>query len=117
MMTNDFSLMDLDRFFDSEYTRPISPEKKLEMLHTIAHELFSKRRQAVLKDQESEILNLRQMLELLAVIVSKTYVECGDAFQLADDEALILIRDQLVQYSPSIIFRNKSKRIPKQLFL
>lgn len=117
MTISAFSLIDLDQLLDNEFTRPISPEKKLEMLHAIARELFSKKCQAVLKDQEAESLSLRQMLELLAIIVSKTYVECGDSFQLADDEALILIRDQLVQYNPFIIIRNKRTRIPKRLFL
>lgn len=117
MRTNDYSLIDIDQFFDSEFTRPISPRKRLEMLHAIACKLFTKQYQEFLKDQETKILELSQMLELLATIVSKTYVECGDSFQLADDEALILIRGQLVRHSPFIIARNKNKRIPKQLFL
>lgn len=116
-MTNDDNqLLDLKDSLEKEFARP-SPAHTIEDLFGVACDLFSSRSRADLKSIEIEVTNLRQILELIAIIISKTYVECGDSFHLADDEALMLIRDQLVQYSPSIIARNKSKRIPKQLFL
>ncbi len=115
-MTNDDNpLHDLNDSLEKVFTRP-SPALTIEDLHEIACSLFSSRR-ANLKSIEIETANVCQVLEMIALIISKTYVECGDSFHLADDEALILIRDRLIQYNPVIIARNKGKRIPKQLFL
>lgn len=117
-MTNDDTSWDeIDILFGEEFKRPISPETRLKMLHTAACELFGKKYRTTLMDLKEEILNLRQLLDLLAFIISKTYVECGDSFQLADDEALVLIRDQLIQHNPFVIARNKNKRLPKELSL
>jgi hypothetical protein len=116
MTNDDNSLLDLNNSLEKEFTRPASTHM-VEDLFGVACDLFSSRSRADLKSVEIELTNLRQVLEMIAIIISKTYVECGDSFHLADDEALMLIRDRLVQYSPSIIARNKSKRMPKQLFL
>lgn len=117
MMNDETSSIDLDILVEEEFTRPPLPEDHLTELHAVASNLFSKRNKEALKNREMEILDLHRVLELIAVIIGKTYIECGDSFHLADDEALMLIRDQLIQYSPVIIARNKSKRLPKQLFL
>jgi hypothetical protein len=116
-MTNDNDIWSdkLEFFFGEEFTRPISPETRLKMLHAVASDLFGKRHLAALKTLETEI-SLHEILNLLALIISKTYAECGDYFQLADDEALVLIRNQLIRYNPVVISMNKDKRLPKELF-
>lgn len=108
-MTNDdnFLSKDLDVSLEKEFPRLTC--HRADDLYRIARRVFS--RKADQKDIECQVINLHQVLDLIAGIISKTYVECGDSFRLADDEALILIRDQLVQYNPFIIIRNKSKRI------
>lgn len=116
-MNEETSLIDLDVLVGEEFTGPPLPEHHLTELHAVACYLFSKRNKAALKNRETEILDLHRVLELIALIIGKTYIECGDSFHLADDDALMLIRDQLIQYSPSVIARNKKKRLPKQIFL
>lgn len=46
----------------------------------------------------------------VATIIGKTYVECGDAAELADDIALMLIRDLLLELDGRIISKNKRIR-------
>jgi hypothetical protein len=48
----------------------------------------------------------------VAVIVGKTYAERGDDAQLADDLALMLIRDLLLQLDPEIIDRHRNRKLP-----
>jgi hypothetical protein len=47
---------------------------------------------------------------MIALIIGKTYVERGDSYVLPDDEALVLIRDLLLQYHPWVVARNKNKQ-------
>lgn len=49
-------------------------------------------------------------VERVAVIISKTYAECGDAAELADDAAIMLIRDLLLDFDEEVISRNKRIR-------
>jgi hypothetical protein len=54
----------------------------------------------------------RRMLfvERVAAIIGKTYVVCGDAADLADDVALMLIRDLLLELDGQVPRRNKRVR-------
>jgi hypothetical protein len=56
-------------------------------------------------------------LELIALIISKTYAERGDSFQLADDEALIRISDMLLEHDPHIVRRYSHKQISEKQLL
>jgi hypothetical protein len=51
--------------------------------------------------------------ERVAAIVGKTYAVMGDDFKLADDEALTRIRDLLEELDPTLIARNKKKRLSR----
>lgn len=51
--------------------------------------------------------------ERVAAIVGKTYAVMGDDFKLADDEALTRIRDLLDELDPTLIDRNKKKRLSR----
>lgn len=51
--------------------------------------------------------------ERVAAIVGKTYAVKGDDFQLSDDEALTRIRDLLDELDPTLIARNKNKRLSR----
>lgn len=46
--------------------------------------------------------------------MSRTYVEMGDGADFADDEALLMIRDLLVDFDDSIMSRNRFSRITKR---
>jgi hypothetical protein len=48
----------------------------------------------------------------VAVILGKTYAERGDAAQLADDLALMMIRDLLLDLDAEIIDLHRDKKLP-----
>ena len=48
----------------------------------------------------------------IAVIVGKTYAERGESAQLADDLALMLIRDLLLDLDAEIIDRHRNQKLP-----
>jgi len=53
-----------------------------------------------------------ELIDRIAAVISKSYAERGDATQLADDEAIEMIRDILIAFDPAIIKRNKNRRTP-----
>lgn len=108
------NLSNLESLAEEMFTRPRTSETNLKILKAVAAEVFyGKRIRTSL--MEREITQLRETMELVALILGKTYVGRGDSYSLADDEALTLISDLIIAYDPSIIARNKSKRIPKHL--
>jgi hypothetical protein len=60
-------------------------------------------------DQTKKILKLPGQV---AAIVARTYAVCGDDCTLADNEALVRIRDLLEAIDPAIIDKNKKKKLP-----
>ena len=60
------------------------------------------------KDKSIQLLRLP---EKIAAVIGKTYAVRGDDATLADDEALLRIRDLLEEYDASIVERNKNKRL------
>lgn len=56
---------------------------------------------------------LAKLPDRVAAIVGKTYSERGDAFELADDQAMGMIRDLLFELDETIIERNKNKRLAR----
>lgn len=83
-------------------------------LRAVAYDLFYGRKKRA-SDLECEVKELLELAEVIACVIGKTYVERGDSFNLADDEALTLIRDLLLRYNPRIVARNKNKRLAKHL--
>jgi hypothetical protein len=59
-------------------------------------------------------LKASQTLELIALIVSKTYASQGDSFQLADDEALARIYDLLLEHDPHTVRRHLLKGVNEE---
>lgn len=56
----------------------------------------------------------KELLNKVATIISRTYIELGDGAEFADDEALLMIRDLLLAFDDTIISRNRFKRITSQ---
>jgi hypothetical protein len=54
--------------------------------------------------------------EFIATVISMTYLERGDKAMLADDTALMIIRNLLLAYDKNIIKRNRHRRIPFKYF-
>lgn len=93
------------------YPNPPTPEIKLEILRAVAEQVFRRRKMAIV-----QTLKATQVLELIAFTISQTYIECGDDYQLADDQALTTINELLIQHDPNIIRCCKSKGLShKQL--
>jgi hypothetical protein len=62
---------------------------------------------------EEHAIKLRKLPDRIAAIIGKTCAEAGDAFEIADDEALGRIRDLLLEIDEEIINRNKNKRLAR----
>lgn len=62
---------------------------------------------------EEYAVKLTKLPDRIAAIVGKTYAEQGDAASLADDEALMMIRDYLTELDDTLIPRNKNKRLSR----
>lgn len=52
----------------------------------------------------------------VAMIIGKTYAERGDSAQLADDLALMFIRDLLLDLDAEIIDRHRNQKLPPRDF-
>lgn len=112
LLTAKFSTSSRDDLRDKVHTHPITPEIKLETLRVVANEIFERRRVRIANE-----LKASQILELIALVMSKTYAECGDSFQLADDRALIMICDLLYQHDPFIFKRYKNKHLSQRALI
>lgn len=55
-----------------------------------------------------------KFLDIVAAIIGKTYAEQGDAATLADDEALMMVRDEIFEIDDTAIARNKNKRLSRR---
>jgi len=83
-----------------------------QMFHilSIAHDRQILRQKEVnwmVKEQTEKMLKLPGRI---AAVVGQTYAVCGDDFKLADDEALMRIRDLLDDIDPAIMQRVKKKK-------
>jgi hypothetical protein len=96
---------------EKEYTRLPTSNPDVEYLHALAQDLFERIDKLGVEDSRTEAEG--QILNDIAAIISKSYAEKGDYSQLADDEALMMIRDVLIHYNPAIIKRNEKRRLPK----
>ncbi len=68
---------------------------------------------------EDNARKLAKLPDRIAMIVGKTAVEQGDAWDeekggLCDDTALMKIRDLLNEIDPTLIDRNKGKRLARR---
>lgn len=54
--------------------------------------------------------------DYIAAVVAQTYIERGEEAMLADDEALLIIRELLCAFDETIVLRNASKRKLTKLF-
>ncbi len=62
---------------------------------------------------EEYAVKVAKLLDRLGAILGKTFAEMGDAAELADDEALMRIRDLGLEIDESFIARNKHKRLAR----
>lgn len=95
----------------------------LDVLRIMLDSRLAKYSSATVKPVEPEPVEPKQTIsysyklytlpEEIAAIISQTYIELGDAATLADDEALEMIRDKLVEFKPEIIDQNRQRGIQR----
>ena len=117
MKNSEAQPSDFNSSLDNVFMRPHSCEHNPDELHEIAYRLLKRNSEykSALNRVETEPPELHRVIEQIALIISKTYVERGDSFQLTDDIALMIIRDLLIKYNPFIIVRNRNNKLPKHL--
>jgi hypothetical protein len=122
MTNSDLSLSAAGEHNDPEaleegvFIRSHLQEANLRSLQALAFKLMYGKSEKV-SDLQWEFDKRKELVEMIALIIGKTYVERGDSYVLPDDEALVMIRDLLLQYHPWVVDRNKNKQIPKDLFM
>lgn len=62
---------------------------------------------------EEYAMKLAKLPDRVAAVIGKTYAVMGDAAQIADDQANMMIRDLLEELDPTLITRNQNKRLAR----
>ena len=88
-------------------------KNKNRFLQALAGRRFSKRGETNGMSTDEYAVKAAKLPDRIAAIVGKTYAEQGDAATLADDEALMKIRDYLNELDETLIPRNKNKRLSR----
>lgn len=76
----------------------------------LSTELGRQRVEIVVPRERAEAIEAK-LADRIATVVSQTYAEMGDRAPLADDEALVLIRNLLLDFDEQIINRNRFRKL------
>jgi hypothetical protein len=81
-----------------------------------ARELARRRnlRREIPMDAEKYALRLAKLPDRIAAVIGKTYAVRGDAFEMADDQAVMMIRDLIDELDETLIERNKNKKLARR---
>jgi len=63
---------------------------------------------------EDYATKLAKLPDRIAAVVAKTYAVMGDAAEIRDDQALMMIRDLEEELDPAVIDRNKNKGLNRR---
>jgi hypothetical protein len=85
----------------------------LEVLRILLDQKPIKKRIKLVLTPEQTTAFEGKLYDHIAIVVSKTYSELGDVAELADDVAVQLIRDLLLDYDPKLIDRNRFRKIKR----
>lgn len=83
----------------------------LEILRVLLDRQPVKKRIRLVFTPEQTTLLEGKLYDQIASVVAKTYAELGDVAEVADDTALQIIRNLLLEYDRKIIDRNRFRRI------
>jgi Mg-chelatase subunit ChlI len=86
----------------------------IEVLKAVAQQMLIKQGVQIELDSRRSEVWLTKVYRDIACIVGKTYVELGDEAQLADDEALLLIREILVHINERLFEGSKNRKLPRR---
>jgi hypothetical protein len=103
------------RFFASgKPVAKVNRREVIKLMREIARRRIQKGRVRIHMTTEEYAVKAAKLPDRIAAIVAKTYAVQGDAAQLADDEALMMIRDLLDELDETLIERNKNKRLARR---
>ena len=105
----------VDLAFACSFTRQKKPTLQIEILRAVAQQILLRRGVPVNLSSKRTDAWLDGLLGRIAVVVGMSYAECGDAAKITDDEALMLIRELLLEADEAVIERHKGKRLPRRL--
>jgi hypothetical protein len=88
----------------------------LEVLRTLLDQCCMRQRIKLVLTLEQTTILEGKLYDHIAAIISNTYVELGDVAPLADDEALEMIRNLLLNFDSGIIDRNRFRRHKRWLW-
>jgi hypothetical protein len=92
--------------------RPVGGRKVQRWLQELALRRFKKGRiKGMPKEQYAKML--QKLPDRIAAIIGKSYAEMGDSAEFADNVALMMIRDLLLDCDPTLVERNKSKKVAR----
>lgn len=92
---------------------PTEAQRKLRnnVIQALTRRRFQKRGVINGMSPDEYATKLAKVPDRIAAIVGKTYAHQGDAAKLADDEALMMIRDLLIELDETLLPRNENKRL------
>lgn len=96
------------------FTKPRSQVFHVEVLKAVAQQMLLKQGVSVELDRNRSEVWLTKVFRDIACIVGQTYVELGDEAKLADDEALLLIREILLHVDESLFESSKDWKLPRR---
>jgi hypothetical protein len=96
------------------FTKPRSQIFHIEILKVVVQQMLIKQGVQVELDPNRSEVWLTKVYRDIACIVGKTYAELGDDAQLADDEALLLIREILLHIDETLFESSKNRKLPRR---
>lgn len=101
------------------FTRQHGPRFEVELLKIMIQQMVLRAGEgSVLLQELKEVraeVRLNGLLGHIATVVGMSYAECGDGAKITDDEALMLIRELLLEADETVIERHKDMRLPRHL--
>jgi hypothetical protein len=105
-------LREAERIVDSDAPALLAyREFILEVLRVLLVQQSVKRRIKLILTPEQTTAFEGKLYDQIAAVISKTYAEVGEVAELADDEAISLIRELLLDHDPAVIDRNRFRKV------
>jgi hypothetical protein len=100
------------RFFASgQPVAKVNRRELIKLMRELARRRIQKGRVGIHMTAEEYAVKAAKLPDRIAAVVAKTYAVQGDAAQIADDQALMMVRDLLDELDDTLIERNKNKRL------
>lgn len=103
------------RFFSSgKPVAKVNRREVIKLMREVARRRIQKGRVRIHMTPEEYARWLAKLPDRVAAVIGKTYAVMGDGFQVADDQAVMMIRDLLDEGDESLIPRNANKKLVRR---